>query len=151
MYDLMMTAYVSPGMYQAGIFREGEKALFGLSDQAAFAAAVFAGLWVGTLILGSIADRYGRRAIFTFALLWYATATLIMACQDTAEGIFLWRFVAGIGLGLEMVTIDTFIAELVCRNPRDGSCSRVVSTRHCVLSNRLRDTWHERQAVSRYQ
>ena len=118
MYDLMMTAYVSPGMYQAGIFREGEKALFGLSDQAAFAAAVFAGLWVGTLILGSIADRYGRRAIFTFALLWYATATLIMACQDTAEGIFLWRFVAGIGLGLEMVTIDTFIAELVPKHFR---------------------------------
>jgi MFS transporter, putative metabolite:H+ symporter len=117
-YDLMMTAYVSPGLILAGIFSEGHEAAFGLSDQAAFAAATFAGLFVGTIVFGSVADRFGRRAIFTYALLWYAAATLVMGLQSTAGGIFLWRFTAGLGLGVEMITIDAFIAELVNRHIR---------------------------------
>jgi putative MFS transporter len=117
-YDLLMTAYVSPGLILAGIFAEGHKAAFGLSDQAAFAAVTFAGLFAGTLLLASTADRLGRRSIFTYALLWYASATLVMGLQRTAGGIFLWRFIAGLGLGVEMVTIDTFIAEIVNRRVR---------------------------------
>jgi MFS transporter, putative metabolite:H+ symporter len=112
-YDLLMTGYVSPGLFRSGAFVEGHGALFGLSDQAAFASSTFAGLWMGTLLLGSLADRFGRRAIFTFALLVYAAATFIMALQNGALGIFAWRFIAGIGIGCEMVTIDTYIAELV--------------------------------------
>jgi putative MFS transporter len=113
-----MTAYVSPGLIQADISAEGHNAAFGLSDQAAFAAATFAGLFVGTIVFGSVADRFGRRAIFTYALLWYAATTLVMGLQRTAEGIFLWRFIAGLGLGVEMITIDAYIAELVNRQVR---------------------------------
>src|SRR5205814_3930773 len=78
-YDLMMTAYVSPLMIAAGIFSEGRSAALGLSDQAAFASVTFAGLFVGTMAFGFAADRFGRRAVFTYALLWYAAATLSMA------------------------------------------------------------------------
>jgi MFS transporter, putative metabolite:H+ symporter len=117
-YDLLMTAYVSPGLILAGIFREGQQGAFGLSDQAAFASATFAGLFIGTLAFGSVADRFGRRAVFTYALLWYAGATLLMGLQNSSEGIFLWRFVAGLGLGVEMITIDAYIAELANRRVR---------------------------------
>lgn len=117
-YDLLMTAYVSPGLILAGVFAEGKTAAFGLSDQAAFAASTFAGLWVGTLGFGWVADRFGRRAIFTYALLWYAAATAVMSAQSTAEGIFLWRFVSGLGLGVEMVTINAYIAELASHRIR---------------------------------
>jgi putative MFS transporter len=115
-YDLLMTGYVSPGIIKAGIF--SEHGLFGLSDQAAFASVTFAGLTVGALIFGRIADSFGRRAVFTSALLWYAAATAIMATQSSIAGIFLMRFLAGIGLGVEMITIDTFMAELVPRKFR---------------------------------
>jgi MFS transporter, putative metabolite:H+ symporter len=117
-YDLLMTGYVSPGLILAGIFAEGRAGAFGLSDQAAFAAATFSGLFVGTILFGSVADRFGRRTVFTYALLWYAAATLVMGLQSTSEGIFAWRFVAGLGLGVEMITIDTFIAELAHRQSR---------------------------------
>jgi MFS transporter, putative metabolite:H+ symporter len=117
-YDLLMTGYVSPGLILAGVFSEEHGSFLGLSDQATFAAVTFAGLLLGTLLLGSVADRLGRRKIFAFALLWYATATAVMAAQSSASGIFLWRFIAGLGLGVEMVTIDTFIAELVPRQFR---------------------------------
>ena len=117
-YDLLMTGYVSPGLFRSGAFTEGHGALFGLSDQAAFASITFAGLWVGTLWLGSVADRFGRRVIFTSALLVYAIATFVMAVQSTATGIFIWRFIAGVGIGCEMVTIDTYICELVPKSVR---------------------------------
>ena len=77
-YDLLMTGYVSPGLILAGIFAEGREGALGLSDQAAFASATFSGLFVGTILFGSVADRFGRRTVFTYALLWYAAATLVM-------------------------------------------------------------------------
>lgn len=133
LYDLLMTGYISPGLYVSGIFGDGEASLFGLSDQAAFASATFAGLWVGTLVLGSVADRYGRRSVFTAALLWYAAATLVMCMQSTAAAIMLWRFIAGIGLGVEMVTIDTYISELVPKRTRGRSFAQSQAIMFCSV------------------
>jgi len=112
-YDLFLTAYLSPGLEAAGIFRKGAAGLFGLSDQASFAAVTFGGLFVGTIAFAQVADRFGRRAIFTGSLLWYSAMTLAMSCQSTAPGLDVWRFLAGIGIGVELVTIDSYIAELV--------------------------------------
>src|SRR5579871_1456420 len=102
-YDLFFTAYVTPGLIRSGIFNGDNKGLFGLSDQASFASVTFAGLFFGTILLGSVADRYGRRVIFTYALLFYAAATAVMATQDTRFGVLLWRFIAGVGVGVELV------------------------------------------------
>jgi putative MFS transporter len=111
-YDLFLTAYLSPGLERAGIFH-AHGILLGLSDQAGFAAVTFAGLFVGTIAFSQVADRYGRRTIFTVSLLWYSAMTFLMALQNTAAGIDLWRFIAGIGIGVELVTIDTYLAELL--------------------------------------
>jgi putative MFS transporter len=116
-YDLFLTAYLSPGLERAGIFH-AQGILPGLSDQAAFAAVTFAGLFIGTIAFSQVADRYGRRAIFTASLLWYSAMTLLMALQTTAAGIDLWRFMAGIGIGVELVTIDAYLAELLPRQLR---------------------------------
>ncbi|MGA8660141.1 MAG: MFS transporter [Chthoniobacterales bacterium] len=112
-YDLFLTAYVTPGLIRDKIFLESNQGLFGLTDQATFAAAMFAGLFVGTILFGWVADRYGRRTIFTFALLWYAAATAIMAFQRTRLGVNLWRFVTGVGVGVELITIDAYVSELM--------------------------------------
>ena len=37
--------------------------------------------------LGFLADRFGRRSIFTLALLFYSAASVIMACQTTSGGL----------------------------------------------------------------
>ena len=117
LYDLLMTGYVSPGLVHDGIF-SAAAGWFGLPDQAAFAAITFAGLFVGTIGFGFVADRFGRRAVFTWSLLWYSAATLAMAASHTAGGVEGWRFVASVGIGVEMVTIDTYIAELVPKEIR---------------------------------
>lgn len=125
-YDLGLTATLPPGLIQAGLFHD--HGVLGLSDQAAFAVATFAGLFLGTAGLGRIADRFGRRAVFTLSLLWYAAGTLIMAVQDSAAAIDFWRFVTGIGIGLELVTIDSFIAELV----PSGSRGKAFALNQCL-------------------
>ena len=111
-YDLFLTGYLSPGLERAGIFH-AQGIIFGLPDQAGFAAVTFAGLFVGTLAFGQVADRYGRRTVFTASLLWYSATTILMALQSSAAGVDLWRFMAGIGIGVELVTIDTYLAELL--------------------------------------
>jgi putative MFS transporter len=112
-YDLALTAPLSLGLLVAGVFHRGAAGLFGFSDQATFAAVTFAGLYVGTLAFSTVADRLGRRPIFTFALLWYAIATVVMGVQNSALAIDLCRFVASMGVGLELVAIDCYLAELM--------------------------------------
>ena len=112
-YDLFMTAYLTPGLVRSGIFHGHQHGLFGLTDQATFAAATFAGLFLGTILFAQLADRAGRRAVFTGSLLCYTAATLVMATRQSAVGVDLWRLAAGIGIGVELVTIDAYISELV--------------------------------------
>ena len=117
-YDMFLSAYVGPGLVKSGILTTTTPGLFGTTGLAGFVAAFFAGLFVGTALFGFVADRFGRRSIFTVSLLWYTAAATIMAFQTTAFGLDLWRFIAGIGIGVELVTIDTYIAELVPRQVR---------------------------------
>ena len=112
-YDLFMTGYVIPGLVKAGLLANVSVAIF--TGPALFVASTFTGLFIGTFVFGFVADKYGRRMIFTWSMLWYCAATLIMAFQDTGFTVCLWRLIAGIGIGVELVTIDTYIAELVPR------------------------------------
>ncbi|EPJ87926.1 general substrate transporter [Pseudomonas sp. CFII64] len=121
LYDLFQTAYISPGLLRDGIFANGAQGVFGFSDQAAFASATFLGLFLGASLLSPIADRFGRRAIFTFALIWYTVATVLMGVQSSALGIICMRFLVGIGLGIELVTIDAYLSELVPKRIRSSA------------------------------
>jgi len=117
-YDLFFTAYIGPGLVRSGIFSSTSAAFFGFSGLASFVAATFAGLFIGTLVFGFAADRSGRPLIFTCSLLWYTAATVVMAFQNSALSILAWRMIAGIGIGVELVTIDTYVAELMPKRLR---------------------------------
>ena len=113
LYDLFETGYISSGLLAAGLFHTGGAGVFGFSDQAAFASATFLGLFIGASLLAPYADRFGRRLTFMCALLWYGLFSLLMAFQQSAEMIILFRLLVGIGLGVELVTIDTYLSEWV--------------------------------------
>jgi MFS transporter, putative metabolite:H+ symporter len=118
LYDLLYSGYVAPGIVKSGILTSTTVSLFGMTGVASFIASLFAGLFIGTIGCGFLADRFGRRAIFTWSLLFYTAANLIMAFQTTAAGLNFWRFMAGLGIGVELVTIGTYISELAPRHIR---------------------------------
>src|SRR6516225_5679488 len=124
LYDLFLTAYIAPGLNRAGYFSADSLGVFnvlgpiGVAGIGTFVFMFFAGLFVGAICLGHVADQYGRRTAFTFSLVWYSVTTAIMAFQGSGFGVNLWRFIAGIGIGVELVTIDTYVAELVPRTHR---------------------------------
>jgi MFS transporter, putative metabolite:H+ symporter len=118
-YDLFFTAYVAPGMVQTGLFTPQSLGIFAslkaiqVAGFGTFVFSTFIGLWVGVVLLGQAADRFGRKSVFTWSLIWYMTCTAVMAFQQTGQWLNIWRFVAGVGFGVQLVTIDTYIVELV--------------------------------------
>src|SRR5258705_11260908 len=92
-YDLLFTGYIAPGLVRSGILTPTTPGLFGTSGIASFVAAFFAGLFIGTLLFGFPADRPAPRTIFTVSLLLYSVASVIMAFQNDAFGLNLWRFI----------------------------------------------------------
>lgn len=118
LYDLFMTAYISLGLIREGLFVATAPSAFALHGFASFVAAGFAGMFFGTLIFSWISDRFGRKATFTYSLVWYSAATLVMAFMHDAASIDLWRFIAGLGIGVQLVTIDSYISEIAPKEER---------------------------------
>jgi MFS transporter, putative metabolite:H+ symporter len=113
LYDIFLSTYITPGLTASGMFTTKAGSFFAINSVGFFISCNFAGMFVGCVGFGYVADRLGRRSIFVFSLLWYSICTAIMAFQSTAAGVDLWRLIAGIGVGLEQVTIDTFLPEIV--------------------------------------
>ena len=128
-YDLFFTGYVAPGMVKSGLFTPASLGplaalnALAIAGVGIFVFATFAGLWVGALIVSQVADRLGRRKIFVWALVWYMVCTAIMAFAQTGFELNIWRFIAGIGIGVELVTIDAYIAELIPKRERGRAFS----------------------------
>src|SRR5437773_808731 len=95
-----------------------------------FVAPIFAGLWnlsgamqglvnsaalagslCGSLVLGRLADRIGRRTIFQYAILWYALFTAGTALALGPWSVMTFRFLAGLGLGGLLVVDPSMLAE----------------------------------------
>lgn len=108
-YDLFMTSYIALGLYREGLFTPTGG---GVAAFAAFVGAGFAGMFAGTLLFGWVSDRFGRRSTFTWSLVFYSVMTLGMALATTAAAIDAWRFLAGIGIGVQLITIDAYVSEI---------------------------------------
>ena len=75
------------------------------------AASALGGSLLGSLVLGPVADRVGRRRIFQAAILWYAVFTALTALAWGPGSLSAFRFLAGIGLGGMLVVDPAMLAE----------------------------------------
>ena len=118
LYDLFMTAYISLGLIRAGIFTATSSSPFAITGFASFVACGFAGMFFGTIIFSGISDRFGRKTAFASSLVWYSFCTLVMAFMPSGPWIDLWRFLAGVGIGVQLVTSDAYVSEIAPKEER---------------------------------
>jgi putative MFS transporter len=117
-YETALTSLLAPLLVRSGVFHKDRGGLFGLPDLATFGFATFTGLFIGALVFSAVSDRVGRRPIFTYSLIWYAVATLFMGMQPDALWICSWRLIAAIGVGAEIVAVDSYISEMLPKSMR---------------------------------
>ena len=75
--------------------------------------STFIGMFLGALVLGRAADRFGRRGAFLFNLGLYSVFSLVGAFSPSAVFLMVTRFLAGIGLGAELPLADTYLTDLL--------------------------------------
>ena len=81
-------------------------------------ASGFLGMFVGANVLSVLADRFGRRRMFMVNLGAYSLFSLLSAFAPNLEWMLALRFLSGLGLGAELVLVDTYLAEFLPRAVR---------------------------------
>jgi putative MFS transporter len=143
LYDIFIVAYIGAVLQQSGFLT--------LRQFTFFVAAGFLGMFVGTVVFGMGSDRMGRRSAFILLLLIYSVFTFADAFAPTAGWLIALRFFAGVGIGAEIVVIDTYVTEVVpgrargryvaitqvagfCAVPVAAVLSRVLVPTHFLMS-----------------
>jgi putative MFS transporter len=122
---------IAPSLAESGILAKRTEEFFSLKGYAGFTAATFAGLLLAASCFAFVADKFGRRTIFTVGLLWFSICGLILAFQSTGGWVIFWRFMVAIGMGLEIITIDSYISELVPPGTR-GRAFAITNSIHSI-------------------
>ncbi|MFF7412557.1 MFS transporter [Streptomyces lydicus] len=81
-------------------------------------AAGFLGMFAGANVLSVLADRVGRRRMFLVNLGAYALFSLLCAFAPDLSWLLALRALSGLGLGAELVLVDTYLAEFLPRAVR---------------------------------
>ena len=76
-------------------------------------ASAFLGMFVGANVLSVLADRIGRRRAFMINLVVYAALSLATGFAPNLPVFLVLRFASGIGMGAELVLVDTYLAEFL--------------------------------------
>lgn len=83
------------------------------TGKSAVIACAFTGMFVGANLMSVLADRVGRRKIFIFNLASYAVLSVASAFSPNLTVFVILRFFCGIGVGSELVLVDTYLAEFL--------------------------------------
>jgi len=93
-------------------------------ETASITSSVFAGALIGTLILGPLADRIGRKPVFTITAAIICVFGFATAAATNFGVLLLFRFFVGIGVGGLTVPFDT-LAEFVPSSERGTSLLKI--------------------------
>jgi putative MFS transporter len=104
-YDIFMVGYLGAALRGSG--------LLDLTQMSMFVSAGFVGMFIGAIVFGVGSDRMGRRTAFVYMLLIYSVFTLAGAFAPNATWLIATRALAGIGIGAEVIVIDTYVTEMM--------------------------------------
>ncbi|MDJ0926676.1 MAG: MFS transporter [Gammaproteobacteria bacterium] len=109
-FDTQSIAFVAPALRHTW---DVPPALFG----PLFGAGLF-GTMVGSIALGSLADRWGRKPIIVFSTALFGVMSLLCATATSIEVLGAYRFVAGLGLGGVIPNLIALVSEYAPKRVR---------------------------------
>lgn len=102
-FDIVIIAYTAPAISQDWGVLSSELGVV-------FSAGVL-GMTLGAMMLGGLADRYGRRIVVTGALLVAGLATSLVVYTSNVTELVIMRVIAGMALGALVATLPALTGE----------------------------------------
>src|SRR3972149_1659525 len=100
-FEIILIGFVLPAIFGTfEIDQNAQPVLYFLVT-----SATLMGSFIGSLVLGRLADARGRRTVFLVSVLWYSAFTALTAASWDPLSVFGFRFLAGLGLG-GMLVVD---------------------------------------------
>jgi AAHS family benzoate transporter-like MFS transporter len=112
-YDVVVFGAVLPSLLQ--------EPGWGLTPAGAglIGSMALVGMFVGSMVSGTLTDRFGRRRMLLICLVWFSTLTGLCALAPTPEFFGVLRFLAGLGLGGVLPTASALVAEYSSERSRN--------------------------------
>lgn len=102
-FDTAAIGYIAPSLLKEwGI---------GKPQLAPVLSAALAGLALGAVVIGPLADRLGRKFLLSGAVCLFGMASLVSATAGSLDELVTWRFITGLGLGAAMPLAVTLASE----------------------------------------
>jgi MFS family permease len=84
----------------------------------AVTASVLAGVFLGSLLAGRLADRFGRQKVFFWDLVLFLVGSVLQLWATDPVTLFIIRFVIGVAIGAEYAVGSSLMAEFAPRTKR---------------------------------
>jgi putative MFS transporter len=81
-------------------------------------SAVFIGMFLGALVGGRAADRFGRKPVLIWASVFYSAMSLLSAIAPNFEVLFLSRVLTGLGVQAATGVVIVYLSEMFPRATR---------------------------------
>lgn len=91
------------------------KAEFGLSTAQAglLASSSFLGMFLGAAIAGMLADKYGRKPVFQWSMVFWGVGSLACGFAQDVDQLMIFRVILGFGMGMEFPIGLSMVSEIV--------------------------------------
>jgi MFS family permease len=109
------TAWILDGLEIQIVASAGFKQSLGMSNaEVGFTSTIYLiGQVAGALIFGRLTDKLGRKRLFVITLAVYLVGSAVAGLSPTVWFLYIFRFIAGMGIGGEYSAINSAIDELI--------------------------------------
>lgn len=102
-YEILVTSYTLPALTEHWGLETGQEGLV-----ASFGTL---GMGIGAVLIGPLADRFGRRPHILWMLVLIIISMTLVGLAPSFEWFLTFRFISGLGLGAIIPSINVLVAE----------------------------------------